>query len=476
MTPDLSTDARTQLDQLSRGEISAAALLEAHIARYEAENPKLNTVIAVDLDAARTRAAALDAMLVEGRSAGPLHGLPMTIKDVFDVDGLPAVCGAPEFAGREAKVEDAEVVKRLKAAGAIIWGKTNTPYMAGDVQTYNKVYGVTNNPHDLSRTPGGSSGGSAAALAAGITPVEVGSDIGGSLRTPAHYCGVCSLKPSFGLVPLTGHVPPAPGSGEDVPDLAVAGPMARNVADLQLLLSVLAPEHPRGDLPSDLAACRVAIWDTEATFKLGEDCANAVAIIAETAQKTGAKVSKGKPDIDSVHLIDIYQRLLMSIITSGLPAIAQFGMRALKPLAYLFAKRGEFSQANTIISATQSPTKITEAQAERDKMRAACKVFFEAHDVLIAPVTPMPAIKHNTDKSLFARKIEVDGATEKYAVLFDWIALATLCYLPAAVIPVTTTSSGLPVGIQIIGAEGQDAKVLAIAALFEAALAGSTAA
>ena len=476
MTLDLSADARTQLDWLSRGDVSAVDLLEAHIARYEAENPKLNAVIAVDLNAARTRAAALDALLAEGRSAGPLHGLPMTIKDVFDVDGLPAVCGAPEFANREAKVEDAELVQRLKAAGAIIWGKTNTPYMAGDVQTYNKVYGVTNNPHDLSRTPGGSSGGAAAALAAGITPIEVGSDIGGSLRTPAHFCGICSLKPSYGLVPLTGHVPPEPGNDEGVPDLAVAGPMARSVADLQLLLSVLAPDHPRGELPSDLATCRVTIWNEDAAFKLGKECAGAVAIIEQIAQKAGAKVSKAKPDIDSAHLIDTYQRLLMSIITSGLPAIVRFGMHAVKPIAHLFARKGEFSQANTIISATQSPAKLAEAQAERDKMRAACATFFKSHDVLITPVTPIPAFTHQTDKSLFTRKIDIDGTTEKYAALFDWIALATLCYLPAAVIPVTTTADGLPIGVQIIGAEGQDAKVLAIAALFEAALAGSTAA
>ena len=470
--PDISASARTQLDRLSRGEVTAAALLEAHIAQYEAENPKLNTVVAVDLDGARARAAALDEMLASGRSAGPLHGLPMTIKDVYDVDGLPAVCGAPEFVGRDAKVQDAEVVKRLKAAGAIIWGKTNTPYMAGDVQTYNKVYGVTNNPYDTNRTPGGSSGGAAAALASQITALEVGSDIGGSLRTPAHYCGVCSLKPSFGLVPLQGHVPPAPGSDEGNPDLAVSGPMARNVADVQLLLSVLAPGLASGDMPSDLAKCRVAIWDADAAFKLGQDCSDAVAAMAEIAQKAGAETIKAKPDIDSVHMIDIYQRLLVPIITSGLPAMARFGMRALKPLAYLFAKRGEFSQANSIISATQSPAKIAQAQAERDKMQAACAVFFEAHDVLIAPVTPMPAITHNTDKSLFTRKIEIDGKSESYAALFDWIALATVCYLPAAVIPVSQTADGLPVGVQIIGAQGQDTKVLAIAALFEAALAG----
>ncbi len=471
MIPDISKTACEQVEALRAGEVTSTALLEAYIRQYEAENPKLNAVVAVDLDAARQRAAELDALYADGQSAGLLHGLPMTIKDVYEVDGLPAVCGAQEFTGRGPKVEDAEVVKRLKAAGAIIWGKTNTPYMAGDVQTYNKVYGVTNNPYDLSRTPGGSSGGAAAALAAGITVLEVGSDIGGSLRTPAHFCGVCSLKPSFELVPLKGHVPPAPGSDEMDPDLAVAGPMARNVADLELLMAVLAPGHARGDLPNNLGSCRIAVWDTEARFELGKDCADAVTRLETIAQNEGARVSTAKPEIESRHLIDIYQRLLMPIITSGLPAMARFAMRVIKPFAYLFAKKGEFSQANTIISALQSSAKIAEAQAERDKMREICATFFAEHDVLIAPVAPVSAIPHNSDKSLFSRKIEVDGTEVGYAALFDWVALATVCYLPAAVIPVTRTQDGLPIGVQIIGTQGQDAKVLAIAALFEAALA-----
>ncbi len=473
MAPDLSVSASQQIEWLRTGEISAAALLETYIARYRAENPKLNAVIAVDLGAARGRAAALDILHDEGGSAGPLHGLPMTIKDVYDVNGLPAVCGAPEYAKRAGRVENAELVKRLKSAGAVIWGKTNTPYMASDVQTYNKVYGVSHNPHDLSRTPGGSSGGAAAALASAMTALEVGSDIAGSLRTPAHFCGVCALKPSYGLVPLKGHVPPKPGSDEPAPDLAVAGPMARNVADLELLLSVLAPDYARGaQLPDTLSTCRIAVWSQDKTFRLDRDCTNAVALTAETAQKAGASVAHEKPDIESQHLIDIFQRLLMPIITAEMPSVTHRAMRLGSLIAQLGARKGEISLSNTIVSATQTRAQIKQAQGQRDVMKAACAKFFETWDVLITPVTPVPAIVHNNRKSIYSRKIDIDGTATSYTALFDWIALAAACHLPAAVIPVNQTSGGLPVGVQIIGANGTDAKVLRIAALLEAALAG----
>jgi len=237
-----------QLDQLALGQVSAADLLEEHIARSGVVNPAINAVVRTDLEGARTRAAELDRLLKAGIPAGPLHGLPITIKDTFDVEGMPATSGAPEYANRPAKTADAAAVARLRAAGAVIWGKTNTPYLAGDNQTYNPVHGRTSNPWDLSRTPGGSSGGAAAALATGVTSLELGSDIGGSLRLPAHFCGVAALKPTYGRTPIIGHVPPAPGSLA-VRDLNVAGPMARDVADLRLMFQVLTDQPGKDSWP-----------------------------------------------------------------------------------------------------------------------------------------------------------------------------------------------------------------------------------
>jgi amidase len=267
-TSVLFLSAREQLERIASGKESASDLLEASIARSEQVNPAINAVVRTDLNAARARAAELDRLQRAGISVGPLHGLPMTIKDTFDVEGMPATAGAPEYANRPGRAADAPAVAKLRAAGAVIWGKTNTPYLAGDNQTFNPVHGRTSNPWDISRTPGGSSGGAAAALATGITPVELGSDIGGSLRIPAHFCGVAALKPTFGRVPILGHVPPAPGS-LSVRDLNVAGPMARSVGDLRLMHAVLTGEALPAPPRATLKGRRIAVWTEEKGSSLG---------------------------------------------------------------------------------------------------------------------------------------------------------------------------------------------------------------
>ena len=226
------------VEALASRQVSSRELVDAAFARIEALDPKINAVVVRDFDRARTAADAADAALERGERQ-PLLGLPMTVKEQFNIAGLPTTWGFPKFKDWRPDV-DALVVQRLKAAGAIILGKTNVPVDLGDWQSYNEVYGTTNNPWDFGRSPGGSSGGAAAALAAGFVPLELGSDIGGSLRAPAHFCGVFSHKPSIDLVPLRGAGPPQtpaiPGRG----DFAVAGPMARSAADLALELSVVA--------------------------------------------------------------------------------------------------------------------------------------------------------------------------------------------------------------------------------------------
>ncbi|MEM8921193.1 MAG: amidase family protein, partial [Pseudomonadota bacterium] len=333
---DPYSSASMLLDDLAARRISATALLEAHVTRFQKLNPQLNAVIKTDLPRARETAARLDRDASNGKIVGPLHGLPMTVKDTFDVNGLPAVAGAPEYADRSTRVEDAAIVKRLKDAGAVIWGKTNTPYLAGDCQTYNSVYGVTNNPYDPKLTPGGSSGGAAAALASGVTPLEVGSDIGGSLRTPAHFCGVCSLKPSYGRISVAGHIPPAPGA-LSARDLNVAGPMARNVADLKRLFSVIA-DTSTGDnaSPAPLNMRRLAIWSEDDAFPLSQACKEAVKRASDAARDAGAQTAKAKPDIDGAELLDIYMQLLIATLAGDLPPAMLGAMEAARPLAKLF--------------------------------------------------------------------------------------------------------------------------------------------
>ena len=219
MNPDLDVlalDASGQLALLSAGRIGAVELLKLALARHEQTHRRLNAVVAADLERALERAKAIDDIRARDGTLGPLAGLPMTIKDTLDVSGMPASAGLEIHRRRQA--EDATVTALARKAGAVIWGKTNVPVMAGDWQSFNALYGTTNNPWDLSRTPGGSSGGAAAALASGVTAMEIGSDIGGSLRIPAHFCGVFSQKPTWGLVPQHGHVPPTPGSWQE-PDL-----------------------------------------------------------------------------------------------------------------------------------------------------------------------------------------------------------------------------------------------------------------
>ncbi|NNK06468.1 MAG: amidase, partial [Myxococcales bacterium] len=226
------------LSALRKREVSSLELVDASIARIEALNPELNAVVATDYDRARDKARAADAARANGNALGALHGLPMTIKDSLETAGLVTTSGAPELR-HHVPDEDAVAVHRALEAGAIVLGKTNLPIYAGDWQTYNAVYGRTNNPWGLARTVGGSSGGAAAAIAAGFVPLEIGSDIGGSIRTPAHYCGVYGHKPSHGIVPGRGHIPGPPGTKSEA-DLAVVGPLARTAGDLQLALDVIA--------------------------------------------------------------------------------------------------------------------------------------------------------------------------------------------------------------------------------------------
>ncbi len=463
--------ARTMREALAAGAVTAAELLDAHIARYEETNAAINAVIRTDLPAARARARELDRMAEAGKTAGPLHGLPLTLKDTFDVSGMPASAGAPEYAARPPSVPDSAVAARLKAAGAIIWGKTNTPYLAGDNQTFNAVHGRTNNPWDAARTPGGSSGGAAAAVSTGITPLEVGSDIGGSLRIPAHFCGVAALKPTFGRVPIIGHVPPAPGSAS-VRDLNVAGPMARSAGDLRLLFSVLADTPAPPPRRTDLRGRRIGVWADQPGFPLSAQCRDAVEHAADVAQELEAQVAGARPPIEGDALLDLYLRLLLPVLATDMPQPLVKTMEMGRPFAKLLASREPFSRSKWALYSAATHHDWLKANEAREKLKRDMADMFTRYDAIIAPVAPSAAFEHVQKGDSVTRKLLVDGAPAPYHAFHSWIALATICHLPAVTIPVSQQPGQLPAGIQIIGPEGADLDVLAIAEALEGSMGG----
>lgn len=470
-TTNTFLSASEMLSRLQAGEIESADLLEMHVERMERTNAGINAVIASDLPAARARARELDRMAKAGERAGPLHGLPLTVKDTFDVIGMPAAAGAPEYQDRPAQTPDAEVVSRVRAGGAVIWGKTNTPYLAGDNQTFNEIHGRTNNPWDLGRTPGGSSGGAAAALATGLTPLELGSDIGGSLRLPAHFCGVATLKPTFGRVPILGHVPPAPGS-LSVRDLNVAGPMARTVGDLKLLYSVMTGEPGGAGRPVSLKSRRIGIWSQEKSFPLDRQCGDALDEVADAIATSGARVAATRPPIDGRELLDLYLQLLLPILATDMPRPIVKAMEMGRPLTRLLAKREPYSHGKWVAYSAATHHDWLKADEARQRLKRKLAQYFENWDAIVCPIAPSAAFEHVDRGNSVTRKLLVDGESTPYHAFHSWIALATVCHLPAAVIPVPQAPGALPAGVQIIGPEGADLSVLSIAEELEKLIGG----
>jgi amidase len=426
----LDLDATGQLAALAAKRVSAVELLKLALARHEQTHGALNAVIAADLERALERAAAIDDARAKDAALGPLAGLPITVKDTFDVAGMPASSGLEAL--RRRKCEDATAVAHVRKAGAVIWGKTNIPVMAADWQSYNSLYGTTNNPWDPTRTPGGSSGGAAAALAARVTPLEVGSDIGGSLRVPASFCGVFSHKPTWGLVRQHGHVPPSPGSWVER-DLNVVGPMARSARDLRLLLA------------ADL-------------------------------ERAGAEVVPIPSPVDALQLMHAYQMLLGGVLSEDLPEAAIRRMEMMRGPARLAVKRGAgpLSQARAIMAYTSRHREWMAADAVRCRLRHEIGELFESYDAVLAPITPVAAFPHD-QRPFDRRRLQLSGGINApYTAMLCWISLATALHLPATAIPAGQTADGLPVGAQLIGPLGGDAKTLALAQAIDEEIGGFT--
>ncbi|GAB4177857.1 MAG: amidase [Thalassobaculales bacterium] len=451
--------------------------LQCCLERVDRFNPVLNAIVIDDRERALARAAAADAALARGEVWGPLHGVPMTVKESYRVAGLPTSWGNPALKDNVA-AEDAVLVERLKAAGAVIFGKTNVPLNLGDFQSYNAIHGTTSNPWNPALVPGGSSGGGAAALAAGMSLLEAGSDIGGSLRNPAHYCGIYAHKPSHGLVPPRGHSPLGSLAG---PDLAVIGPMARSARDLDLALSLLAgPDLLEGagyrlDLPpprrAGPAALRVAVWLDQALAPVDADVRAGLDRVAGALGRAGAVVDwQARPALDAEAAHRTYMSLLLAVTTSRTP-------------------RSEFEAAKAML-ATLDPFDTSEAAMEargaalhhrdwlelneqRQQARWAWHRFFQDWDVVLAPVACTPAFPHD-HRPTSQRSMVVDGAAVPYWTQLFWAGLATMPYLPATAFPAGLTAAGLPVGVQAIGPFLGDRTTIAVAAMAETLLGGFT--
>jgi amidase len=437
---------------IAAGKVSALEAADAAIARIEARDGAINAVVVRDFDRARDAARAADAAVARGERR-PLLGVPMTVKEANWVAGLPTTWGMEMWRDWKAPV-DGVGIARLKAAGAVILGKSNVPPMLADFQSNNPVYGRTGNPWDLARSPGGSSGGSAAALAAGMVPLEFGSDIGGSIRIPAGFCGVYGHKPSYGVVPLRGHTPPG-ADGVDVP-VAVVGPMARTAADLDLALGVLAgpddieavgyslafppPRHER------LADYRVLILDHHPLAATDDEIVAALNGLGDRLEALGARVDR-QTDLlpDLVDAQEVYGAILNTAMTMGQPG-------ARPPNAHEWM-----------------------ALLTRQLMiRRQWARLFKGFDVVLAPALGTLAFPHDDSPDMFTRTLLLNGRQTPYFSQLAWSGVATLGHLPATAAPVGLSRGGLPIGIQIIGPYLEDRTTIAFAGLLEREFGGFT--
>jgi amidase len=418
---------------LAGRQVSARELVDSAIARIEALDPKINAVVVRDFERARIAAVEADAALARGERR-PLLGLPMTVKEQHGVGGLPTTRGDPKFKGWMAEV-DSLAVQRLKAAGAIILGKTNVPIAMRDWQSYNEVYGTTNNPWDTSRSPGGSSGGAAAALASGFVPLELGSDMGGSLRCPAHFCGVFSHKPSLDLVPQRGPAPPQLPSVPLRGDLAVYGPMARSATDLALELAVIA----------------------------GPD---------EFAEGIGYKLVLPPPRHDQLRISGCWSSTSTRSARPPLPSPrhstgSRSGSVKTLPLD------DQSLSAYRLRGIAANHAEWIRATRVRTALRGPWFNLFRDVDVLLCPPMPTAAFRHD-HSPFFGRRLDVDGNQIRYLDQMAWAGIASLNGLPATTMPIGRTEDGLPIGMQIIGGYLEDRTPIAFAGLVEREFGGFT--
>jgi amidase len=476
MSADLTYASALEIAQRIReGDVSALEVTRDYISRIEALDGEINAVVVRTFERALDDARAADAARAMGETLGPLHGVPMTIKESYVMADTPATWGIPAMRDNVADT-DGLAVQRFRESGAQFLGKTNVPIDLADFQSYNDIYGTTSNPWNRDRVPGGSSGGSGAALAAGFCALEAGSDIGGSIRTPAHFTGVFGHKPTWGIVPQSGHelMPGVPDS-----DLSVCGPLARDAADLHVALDVMAGPAareaggwklalPAADL-TDLKNLRVALWPTDALAPVSRETRDRVIAVGETLQKLGATVDDtARPDFDVTRAHITYQNLLTAVMSSAQP---NERVPELKAAAAAFDDGDGSTAAINARAAVMLHRDWIRHNFRREKLREAWDAFFTEWDILICPQFTVPAIPHD-HRPFTERSIDVDGDARPYFEPLFWSGLAIASYLPSTVFPTGPSADGLPIGLQAMSGPYRDHRTIEFARLISQEIGG----
>jgi amidase len=467
---------------IAAGRTSSRDVLEAFLGRC-AES-MLNAVVTIDADAARAEADARDRVVADGQPLGPLHGVPMTVKDAWAVRGMRSTSGTADLAD-DVPDYDAPAVARLRAAGAVIFGRTNVPPEITGQETANSLFGRTVNPWDPARTPGGSSGGAAAAVAAGLSPLELGSDSGGSIRQPAHCCGIYGHVPTHGLVPLRGHRPQSPYEevGKDI-DLMTAGPLAGTAADLELALSILVGDDPvlgpggavlPGPAIEHLQGTRVAVWFDDPACPVESQVGDRFDRATDALAGAGARIVEWRPDFTLAQLWDVGFRLWVasSSARSSDEEIARLRGERREP-----GIRGMRAEA-----ATMSHRDWLRLDECRRRLVRRWAEALDDVDVLLCPVIPTTAPTHDPSEDLdvvasvdhrIERTLMVDGTPRPYLDQLVWNVATGLAGLPSTVAPAGIAADNLPVGMQIVAAAHHDLTTIRFAGLLSDVLAPPT--
>ena len=445
--------------QIREKKISPVELAEAHLAKIERLNPKLNAFVHVEPELVRREASDAEAAVKRGATLGPLHGVPISIKSCIDVAGLRCEAGSRLRAGHLA-TEDAPLVARLRRAGAIILGVTNTPELLMAWETDNLLYGRTNSPWDLERTPGGSSGGEAAAIAAGMSAGGVGSDGGGSIRVPAHFSGICGLKPTPGRIPATGHFPP---SGGPFALIGVVGPMARTVADLRALFEVMqspddgdtcaAPVPLRWPAEDEIKLLRVGYFEDDGRTPVTPETRVALRTAAKALQDSGFQVEPFRPEgLEEARVL--WKKFFVTAGGMLIRPMFHARERDVSPILRQFL---DWSAAEPPLTGEV----LLEAWIGRDALRARFLEQMRKYPILLCPAAAIPAFRHGE------RSWTIEGKTVEYLDAWSYTEWFNLLGNPAAVVPVSSSSKGLPIGVQIVGRPWEEEQVLTVAARLE---------
>ena len=476
-SPTFDADFGTAMaaaDAIRKKRISSLELTTHCFDRIAKYNPQLNAVILQFKDQALDRARKADAALGREGKLGPSHGVPVTVKESFHIAGVPTTWGIKPMAEFKPKHNSA-LVERLDRAGAIIVGKTNVPVMLSDWQSYNPIYGTTNNPWDLKRSPGGSTGGGAAALAAGLGFLTIGSDIGGSIRVPAHFCGLYGHKPTIDLVSMRGHTPPPVDADiHESHDLPVAGPLARSAADLREALVAIGgqdgdeavawkwtlpePRHAR------LKDFRIGCMLDDAFCPVSSEEAPVFQAVLSALGKAGARAERGWPEgLDPAASLETYLFMLGADLFSRLPKAQLDPMRV----------NWEKNPQDPMLSGAFAPhSKWLEHLGNQSWIRSVWRRYFRSHDVFLMPVAFVPAFPHDQSEPLESRLIATPEGKRPYMDMIKWVSFATLAGIPATVAPVGKTAAALPVGLQILGPMWEDATPIEFAARLTEAIGG----